>query len=94
MTLYCKLCNYAIKPIGPHATSDTEFTMELLAKHLKARHPEDAQSLAVCLVLLSSYLLIHTYARIPPQEKIFQEYMDQAQQELLHLFSEDLKTAS
>lgn len=98
MTIHCKVCGFTIKPIGPPSVSDSEKVMETMARHLVSRHKPEAlalkQDLAVLTLLLSSYLLLQRYVRIPSEETELLKTFEQAEQTLLGIFAADPKPAS
>jgi hypothetical protein len=98
MVIHCKLCHFAIKPLGPLQVTESEQVMELMAEHLVARHPREAASLKQDLMLLglllSPYLMIQRYVTIPEGETALRETVDKAESALMELFAPETKTAS
>lgn len=89
MTIFCKLCGYRIQSNEPPAKAQ-EDVLKQMSNHLAIHKPE-AESLGALLVtscqLLSTYLLIKKYVRIPDNETALLDSFDQNEMILIDLFA-------
>lgn len=94
MTIYCKLCDFPIRSTQPESLAQSE-VMETMTKHLVASHQEQAVSLGADIgelqKLLSTYLLIKHYVRIPPDEDSFRTTFQANEESLLEMFAGNLE---
>lgn len=95
MTIYCKLCNCAITNIGPYPGDAMQQCMEVMARHLVERHNPQARELkedvGALVMLLTPYLMVTRYVRVPPNETELLAIIDQGATALMNLFAAETK---
>lgn len=89
MTIFCKICGYRLHSNEPPAKAQ-EDVLKQMSNHL-AIHKTEAEALGALLVtscqLLSTYLLMKKYVRIPDSEKELLDSFDQNEMLLVDLFA-------
>lgn len=98
MTIYCKLCNLPITSGLALTTPESEQVMELMARHLVAKHKSAAvelkQEVDMLYPLFASYLLITRYVRVPPTASELLKAMEDGAQAIANLLAESAKPAA
>jgi hypothetical protein len=90
MTIYCKLCNQAIKSDSGSFAEDTKKVLESLSTHIVRYHKTEADGLKtdtdLLPLIISTYLLITRFARVPSDEADFHANLTANEEWLAGLF--------
>lgn len=91
MTIQCRHCKCAIKSVGPPSDFEEAQVLELMARHLVAKHRDKAALLQEEVGLVSTYLMISRHVTVPPAETVLMKLFEESAEAVMRLFANDAK---